>query len=222
MIAHVHSVRVGKPALHQDSLGEWTTALLKREKDGEVWAGADNLDGDRQADLTHHGGVDKAICVYPIAHYDYWNNRLGVQWRPGDFGENLTVEGLDEEVVAIGDIFEIGEALVQVTQPRSPCWKIARFHGIKKLALYVQETGFTGWYLRVLREGFMKAGSPIVLKHPAAPRLTVQDANNIAYSDKDPSPLLECAALSHGWRKKFEEKLRSGQSQDPSKRLYGN
>lgn len=218
----VHSLRVGKPSTHLSSLGEWTSALVKKTKIGEVWAGVVNLDGDRQADLKHHGGVDKAICVYPLIHYDYWNKRLGVCWQPGDFGENLTVEGLDENEVAIGDVFEIGQALVQVTQPRSPCWKIARYHGIKELALYVQETGFTGWYLRVLQEGFLKSGCSIVKTQSAAPRVTVREANKIAYSDEDPTPLLECDALSQGWRKKFEDRLRSGQSQDSSERLYGN
>ncbi len=221
MTSRVHSLRVGKPFLHQSSFGQWSTALLKEEKSGEVWAGTDNLIGDEQADREHHGGVDKAICVYPVVHYDYWNNRLGGHWKPGDFGENLTVEGLDETCVAIGDVFEIGEALVQVTQPRSPCWKIARFHGVKELALYVQETGFTGWYLRVLREGLMKAGCPVVEREAANPRVTVQQANSIAYSDEDPAPLLECVALSKRWREKFEKKRRSGRGPDFSNRLYG-
>ena len=221
MTARVHSVRVGKPTLHQGALGKWTTALLKKEKSCEVWAGIDNLDGDRQADLKHHGGVDKALCVYPIVHYDYWNKRLGVQWEPGDFGENLTVEGQTEENVSIGDVFEIGQALVQVTQPRSPCWKIARFHGIKELALYVQQTGFTGWYLRVLREGYLKAGCSVVTKQHAEPRVTIKAANLVAYEDRDPTPMLDCPALSRGWRKKFEEKFCTGKDPDTSKRLYG-
>ena len=180
--------------MQKSSFGQWTTALLKEEKSGEVWAGTQKLIGDEQADLKHHGG---------------------------DFGENLTVDGLDETCVAIGDVFEIGEALVQVTQPRSPCWKIARFHGIKELALYVQETDFIGWYLRVLREGLMKAGCPIIVRQAAIPRVTVQEANAIAYSDQDPVPLLECAALSKGWREKFEEKQRTGRGRDFSRRLYG-
>lgn len=222
MKARVHSLRVGTPEIHTGTLGEWTTALLKKEQKGEVWARFDNLDGDRQADLKHHGGVDKAICVYPLAHYDYWNGRLGVHWKPGDFGENLTVEGQTEKCVAVGDVFEIGESVVEVTQPRSPCWKIARLHGIKELALYVQETGFTGWYLRVLREGPIRAGSSIVAKGTGMPRITIEKANLIAYADHNPAPLLECSALSQGWRRKFEEKLRSGEISDFSKRLYGH
>lgn len=222
MKSRVHSLRVGKPLIQQSSFGQWTTALLKVEKGGEVWAGTHNLFGDEQADLKHHGGVDKAICVYPFVHYDYWNKRLGGHWKPGDFGENLTLEGLDEASVAIGDVFEIGEALVQVTQPRSPCWKIARFHGVKELALYLQETGFTGWYLRVLREGLMKAGCPVVVREATIPRVTIQQANSIAYSGEDPAPLLECVALSKGWREKFEEKQRTGRELDSSTRLYGN
>ena len=104
MISRVHSLRVGKPLIQQSSFGQWTTALLKVEKGGEVWAGTHNLFGDEQADLKHHGGVDKAICVYPFVHYDYWNKRLGGHWKPGDFGENLTLEGLDDENrVILGD-----------------------------------------------------------------------------------------------------------------------
>jgi MOSC domain-containing protein YiiM len=119
-----------------------------------VWLTQLNLAGDFQADQRNHGGPDQALCVYCGVHYAYWSRQLGQELTAGSFGENLTLAGSWTEAdVCIGDVFALGEAVVQVTQPRSPCWKIARRWQTPLLSLWMQETGYTGWYMRVLQPG---------------------------------------------------------------------
>jgi MOSC domain-containing protein YiiM len=112
-----------------------------------------NFDGDRQADQVNHGGLEKAVCVYPFDHYPYWNRQLGHDLQPGAFSENLTVSGAIETEVCVGDVFRIGEATVQVSQPRMPCTKLASKNGSKMLPKLIANVGYTGFYMSVLSEG---------------------------------------------------------------------
>ena len=140
---------------------EWRTGFHKEAREGPCWLGYQGFRGDEVADTRYHGGVDKAVCVYPAEHYPFWNGVPGMAAAgPGGFGENLTTEGLLEEEVCIGDIHALGEALVQVSQPRQPCWKLARRWRVKDLALQVERTGRTGFYFRVLRHGEVVGHSP--------------------------------------------------------------
>jgi hypothetical protein len=107
-----------------------------------------NFDGDRQADLLNHGGLEKAVCVYPFDHYPYWSRRLGRDLKPGAFSENLTVCGAIETEVCVGDVFRIGEAMVQVSQPRMPCAKLAGKNGSRMLPKLMTDVGYTGFYMR--------------------------------------------------------------------------
>lgn len=158
------SLQVGQPKTllieeSADSQRSWTTGYFKAGVMGSVWLGSVNLEGDGQADLVHHGGLNKAICVYSAEHYPFWHHELNhLDMQHGAFGENFTLVGLTEDDVSIGDIWKVGEALVEVSQPRQPCWKLARRWKMKHLPLRVQQTGRTGWYLRVLREGFIAPG----------------------------------------------------------------
>ncbi|MNI20852.1 6-N-hydroxylaminopurine resistance protein [compost metagenome] len=170
-----------------------------------------NLDGDGQADLRFHGGEDKALCVYCEEHYAYWAKILGKELEFGAFGENLTVRGLLESDVCIGDIFKLGEVIVQVTQPRQPCYKLAKKHENSEMVERVQDTGYTGYYLRVLQEGFVPA-KPLIErleKHPAA--VTVAYANQIKYHDKEQvdaiERILSVQELSEAWRASFQKRL---------------
>ena len=128
-----------------------------------------NLDGDRQADLKVHGGLDKAVYAYPVEHLPVWNDELGTDFGPGTFGENLTTAGWLEDDVRIGDIWAWGEARLQVSQPRSPCYKLATVTGRPDLLKRLVHTGRTGWYLRVLKGGTAPASGPIqvIERHPA-------------------------------------------------------
>jgi len=160
----------------------WTTAFFKEPVSGPVLVGRKNLDGDRQADPEHHGGPDKAVMAYAASHYPLWREDLGRELPFGGFGENFTVGGMDESTVCIGDVYAIGEARVQVSQPRIPCWKIARRWGIRDLSARVQRTRRTGWYLRVLVEGHVQAGDDIVLLDRPHPDWTVLRASDVLYA----------------------------------------
>jgi MOSC domain-containing protein YiiM len=131
--------------------------------------GALNLDGDRQADLTVHGGPDKAVYAYPLEHLPLWNEELGTAFGPGTFGENLTTAGWLEDDVRIGDVWAWGQARLQVSQPRSPCYKLATVTGRPDLLKRFVRTGRTGWYLRVLHAATVPVSGPIqvVERHPA-------------------------------------------------------
>ncbi|MEI0739244.1 MOSC domain-containing protein [Paenibacillus sp. JTLBN-2024] len=162
------SVNVGKPVT-VDYLGKpLTTGIYKQPVHGEVFVGRTQMDGDGQADTVNHGGPDKAVCVYPYEHYAYWEQALGKTLDYSAFGENLTVTGLLETGVCIGDVFEIGEVVVQVSQPRFPCFKLASKHGVKDFPARVLDTGFSGFYLRILEEGRLSRDAKIVKRssHP--------------------------------------------------------
>jgi MOSC domain-containing protein YiiM len=140
-----------------------------------------NFDGDRQADRVNHGGLEKAVCVYPFDHYPYWSNRLGRDLEPGAFSENLTVFGAIETEVCVGDVFRIGEATVQVSQPRMPCTKLAGKNGSKMLPKLIANVGYTGFYMRVLSEGLVDAGHGFDLFRAHPDRITIADVNSIIY-----------------------------------------
>lgn len=184
----------------------WATGFFKEPVSGAVRLGLTNLDGDGQADLVHHGGADKAVLAYSAEHYPGWRQSMNSPSLPfGAFGENFTVAGLTEADVCIGDTWQVGdEAVVQVSQPRQPCWKLARRWRIKTLALDVQQSGRTGWYFRVLSEGIVAAGMRLVLRERPHPDWTVERANRVMHTEKsDIAAAWELAAiplLSDNWR----------------------
>ncbi|AEI45138.1 MOSC domain-containing protein [Paenibacillus mucilaginosus] len=185
----------------------------------------EGLAGDGQADLVHHGGPDKAVCVYPWEHYAFWAKELEQQLGFGAFGENLTLHGLQEASVCIGDMFRLGTALVQVSQPRQPCFKLSVRYGRPDLPLLMQETGFTGWYFRVLEEGRVHAPCPLELTERPSPGWTVSEANRIMHRDTDDmtgtAELLAVPALSASWRATLQRRL-EGIPTDPAARLHGS
>ncbi|WP_417849471.1 MOSC domain-containing protein [Thalassoglobus sp.] len=225
--ATVHSIQVGKPNVVEakDHHKEWTTGFQKQTVNGPVRLDRLNLAGDGQADLKHHGGPDKALCVYPIAHYPLWRAELGLDLVPGSFGENLTVCGITEDDVCIGDIWIIGDTKVQVSQPRQPCWKLSRWWSVEDLAVRVQQTGRTGWYLRVLSEGDLEAGDSIQLVERVNPLWTITAANRLMHSEKDnivgAKILASLPELSASWTETLTRRSRNQQESSPAARLYG-
>jgi MOSC domain-containing protein YiiM len=165
-LARILSVNVGAPRKVSWNGGEVTTGIFKEPVAGRVILRRLNLDGDRQADLTVHGGVNKAVYVYPSEHYPYWQKQLpGVTLPWGMFGENLTTEGLREEETHIGDRFRIGSALLMVTQPRLPCFKLGLKFGRDDMPKGFLASERTGFYLAVVEEGEIGAGDAIELEH---------------------------------------------------------
>lgn len=183
----------------------WRSAIAKQPVEGPVWLDRVNVEGDDQADREAHGGPEKAVLAYAAAHYDAWRAELDRPELPyGAFGENLTVAELTEESVCIGDSWQLGGATVQVSQPRVPCFKLAYRWRIKDLTARVAKTGRTGWYLRVLDEGEIRAGKEMTLLNRPYPQWTVARATEVERRRRrDRTTALELAAcplLSVAWR----------------------
>lgn len=209
------SLNIGMPVEMEYQGKPVSTGIYKKAVEGRVYLSSTQLDGDGQADLVNHGGPDKAVCVYCAEHYPMWEEKLHRKLPSGTFGENFTVIGLEETRVHIGDVFELGGALLQVSQPRQPCYKLGKKLETAELPLWVQQTGQTGYYFRVLREGHVAAGQSfrLVERHPAG--ITVAEANRLKYHDKSDlsgiRALLEVEALSDSWRESFQKRLKSAE-----------
>lgn len=182
------SIQVGKPESYgsEDVIDPherpWTTGFFKAPIVAPVFARKTGLDGDGQADLKNHGGIDKAVLAYSADHYPKWRRELGTPDMPyGAFGENLTIAGLSEEFVHIGDIFGIGDVRFEVSQPRQPCWKLARRWRMHELPGLVIRNGRSGWYLRVLEPGRIEKQMPVTLFERPNPEWSVARANQILH-----------------------------------------
>lgn len=205
------------------------SGIAKAVMHGPLWLGPEGLEGDEQADRRVHGGPEKALHHYPQDHYAAWRADLGnlaLLGAPGAFGENISTEGLVEAGVAVGDIFRVGAALVQVSQGRQPCWKLSRRFGVADMARRVQKSGRTGWYYRVLEPGMVATGDRIELVDRVAPDWTLGRLWHAFYVDRlNRAELAGIAALdvlAEGWRKYAVRRLESGQVEDWSKRLEGS
>lgn len=227
MHAVIDSIQVGKKRIYQSDHGKsWESAIAKSTVAGPIAVLAENLEGDEQADRVHHGGPDKAILAYSRGHFDAWHQEFP-NWSVtgGTFGENLTVEGVSESDLCIGDVFRVGTSVLQVSQPRQPCWKLSRKWNIPKLAVLVQKTGRTGWYLRVLQPGEVKSGDPFDLTERPYPGISVQRAHEIMHakprSSEDDLMLSRCELLSVSWREQLQARAMKGQSKSQSARLLG-
>ena len=208
----VISVNVGQPREVEWKGRRVLTGIFKEPVAGPVALRALNLDGDRQADLTVHGGPDKAVYVYPREHYDYWRRELPKMDLPwGMFGENLTVEGLNEETTSIGDRFRIGSAEVIVTQPRMPCYKLGLKFGRDDILKRFLASERTGFYLRVLQEGEVAAGDVITLLARDPLGVRIGDITRLYTSERHNLDLLRRAiaveALPASWRDYFQERV---------------
>ncbi len=210
-MAVIRSIQIGRVAEYIDNdpaEGEdrrWTTAFWKTPIAGPVAVGPLGVAGDEQADRENHGGPDKAVLAYSADHYASWRADLHLPDMPhGGFGENLTIAGLSEGSVSIGDTWRAGSVLFQVTQPRQPCWKMSRRWAIDDLARQVIANGKSGWYLRVLEAGELAAGMPIELVARPHPAWTVARASDLMHHRKsDLAQAAELATipeLSAAWR----------------------
>ncbi len=186
------------------------TGICKRPVDYAVHVTREGIVGDAQADRVNHGGVDKAIYVYAVENYRFWENALGKTLGYGQFGENLTASGMGDEVVHIGDIFRMGAVEVQVTQPRVPCFKLGMRMEDADFVARFHFSGRVGFYLRVLKEGALKAGDPIELLHADPGKLNIRDAmlalNTNPRQQEIIARALAVPALSQAWRESLRKK----------------
>lgn len=193
---------------------EVSTGIFKSPVADPLMLRRTNLDGDRQADLNAHGGVNKAVYAYPSEHYSYWRAELpGVELSWGHFGENLTTEGLLESEARIGDQFRIGGAIVKVSQPRIPCYKLGIRFGRDDMPKKFLASGRSGIYFSVLEEGLVNSGDAIELVSRAEPDITVADVNRAYVHSRENVDLLRrivaAEILPPGLQRDLVEKLAS-------------
>lgn len=207
------SLNVARPRLIVYRELTVSTGIFKEPVNGPVPLRTLNLDGDRQADLTVHGGPFKAVYAYPSEHYDFWREELpGAHLPWGMFGENFTTEGLFEPDLHIGDRLQIGTAVIMVRQPRIPCYKLAaKFHRTDIQARFLR-SGRSGFYFSVEQEGVVEAGNEFQLLARDAAGITIAEMNTLFAEDKYNRALLEkalaTAALPADWRDYFDKRLR--------------
>jgi MOSC domain-containing protein YiiM len=210
-VAKVISLNIGLPRTVNFHGQTVTTGIFKEPVKGRIKLRRLNLDGDKQADLTVHGGPDKALYAYAAEHYDYWKKRLPNMKLPwGMFGENLTTEGLLEDQVNIGDVFRVSSSEVVATQPRMPCYKLGVKFGRMDIIRQFMNSKLTGIYFRVLKEGEVGAGDAIELISRDENNVTVKDIVRLVTGKGDIATLrraVHVEALAEGWRQEFLEQL---------------
>jgi len=206
------TVNVGLPreVLWKDRLV--TTSIFKEPASGRVKVRSLNLDGDKQADLTVHGGIDKAVYAYPFEHYDAWRAELPhVDFPIGIFGENLTITGLKEEEVNIGDRFRVGSAELKVTQPRMPCYKLGIRFGRSEIVQRLLNNHRSGFYFSVVKEGEVAAGDTLECLSRDEHHITVADIFQLYTREKTDLDLLhrvtQLESLPESWRDYFQKQI---------------
>jgi MOSC domain-containing protein YiiM len=215
----VVSVNVATPARLGERRGRAVYSAIAKQPVAadSLWLDWTNLSGDRQGDQRVHGGVDKAVYCYVFEHFATWSAELGRPFGPGGFGENLTLSGATEAQVCIGDVWRWGDALVQVAQPRYPCFKLAMHTQVADIEERLVAAGRSGWYLRVLRPGEVPVGGAVSLEHRDPMRLSVLDAHR-AFSSDDPADLarigalLELPALAQSWKRMLRRRVQMAEN----------
>jgi len=215
----VVSVNVSTPKTVKYEGRMVSTGIYKKPVTGRVMVHKLNLDGDGQGDLSVHGGVYMAVNVYDLDSYRYWQQELGRdELANGHFGENLTVEGMPDDQIHIGDVFRIGSALLEVTQPRTPCFKLEMKMGLPGFSRQFLISGRLGFYFRVLEEGEVGAGDPVERIQVGPERVTVREFAHLYYFDRDNEErirrVLRVPSLPPRWRHRFEELLVNAGDQD--------
>jgi MOSC domain-containing protein YiiM len=206
------SVNVGLPRLISWKGATFKTGIFKNPIAGRVMLRETNLDGDRQADLSVHGGPNKAVYGYASEHYPYWRSELPEEELPwGAFGENFTTEGLLETSVSMGDRYRLGSAVVRVTTPRLPCFKLAAKFQREDMIQRFLQSSFSGFYFSVAEEGEVGAGDEFHFLDAEVPSLTIAEFNHLYISPAPDAELLKLAvevkSLPESWRERFQARL---------------
>ncbi len=213
----IHTQLIGQPQTMTDARGTWRSAIFRTPVTEPLFLQKRGLPGDQVADTKHHGSPDQAVCCHPLAHYEYWNAhyklfREEAQLGPGSVGENWTLAECSEADIAVGDIFQAGEAVVQVSAPRYPCSKQERKLKLPGFLKAVQSTLRTGFYLRVLTPGIVQAGDELRLLERPNPIFTIQLINEQTLGELDKEiaqQMLALPELAEGWKKIVARKLQT-------------
>ena len=188
------------------------TSIFKEPQNDELSVTKNGLEGDRQADLLAHGGIDKAIYAYSYKHYEYWGNFLRKDFSEeyGLVGENLTIDDFDEKNIFIGDEFRISKAILKVTQPRIPCYKISIKMNEKNFMKYFIEHNYLGIYMKVINDGIIKKGDEIELTYREPNSMTVYDISMLLFADNNVEKMKKAASLAcltDEIKQRFNERL---------------
>ncbi|MBT3510451.1 MAG: MOSC domain-containing protein [Nitrospina sp.] len=207
------SINIASPSLVSLDGGpkKYKSGIFKTPVSGPIFLDHLGLKGDGVGDTKIHGGEDLALCVYCVEHLSYWNEKLNRKLESGSLGENLSVEGMLETDVNIGDIFEVGSAQVQISQPRQPCHKLNKVFNDQSMACSIKKTGFSGYYLRVLKAGLVESGSTLKLIHKDANGFSIENANALlrkgGMNVQNMEDLISLPALSNSWRIMIQKRL---------------
>lgn len=203
------------------------SAIEKRQTEGVLQLGATGLAGDEQAEKAFHGGPDRALCHYPREHYDYWKMmypEIEDRFVAPFFGENISTLGMTEDTVFIGDIYQWGGAVIQITQPRSPCYKLNPLTDVSDFAQVMQDSGRTGWLYRVIGKGEVSGLHPLKLltrTSAVSVREAVAIAFHLPFDEMEYRRLLHAPGLSASWTLTMQRRLTSGKIEDFNRRLFG-
>ncbi|GAB2183991.1 MOSC domain-containing protein [Roseibium sp. LAB1] len=224
--ARIASLFTGEPEHRWD--GKEPSAIRKTLAEGFLEVTRTGIIGDRQADLSVHGGPEKALHIYPSEHYAHWRNAFpdkAAIFQPGGFGENIASDGFTEEDLCVGDIFSAGTVRVQISQGRQPCWKLNMHTDNPAQAAHFQKSGRTGWYFRVLQEGSFQAGDELTLVERPCPDWNLREVILARFNPRlEPAvakALSELEELAEPWRISFAKKADPAFQEDTTKRLNG-
>ncbi|PWJ36172.1 MOSC domain-containing protein [Sediminitomix flava] len=205
-----------------------TSAIFKNEISETVYLSELGLNGDECADKRHHGGLDRALHYYPKEHYSFWRefyNDESIAWEAPGMGENISSEGFTEENVYLGDRFQLGETIIEVSQPRSPCVTLNKKWGVENLSYFMQTSSRCGWLFRVIQTGNITPEAEFKLIERAENSLTVKEVCDIFFGDplnrKGLNSLMELESLSDGWKSTVKKRLETNVLENWSRRLFG-
>ncbi|MBY0096752.1 MOSC domain-containing protein [Mesobacillus maritimus] len=187
------------------------SSAIGKNKVSEVYLSKAGFEHDGVANTKFHGGPDRAVCLYPFEHYSLWEKEFMQRLEYPGFGENITTTGMKEDKVFIGDVFALGEAVIEVTQGRVPCSTISKHNGIDRLLKRIVETGYTGYFFRVLEEGRITSDAEIKFLHRVQNKYSVLKGNQLLFHDKgnkvEIEEMLQLEALSTEWKDRFKKLL---------------
>ncbi|TLP73990.1 MOSC domain-containing protein [Maribacter sp. ACAM166] len=189
---NIISTNIGKPVTFEWNGTVEQTGIFKYPTEKSLFLTKDDVKDDTIIDRVHHGGINKACYLFSSDYYDYWKNLYPeLKWDWGMFGENLTIEGLDESTIRVGDIYEIGDALVQVSQPREPCYKLGIRFGSQKILKEFIAHNHPGTYVKIIKEGHVKKGDEMILKEKSKNSLTTQQFYELMFANIKSKELLD-------------------------------
>ncbi|MGD8170093.1 MOSC domain-containing protein [Vibrio sp. TRT 21S02] len=204
------------------------TAIAKRPVEQALYLSMTGLEGDQCADHKHHGGPERALHQYPVEHYAYWQQKYRSEyiWQAPGMGENISTEGMTEETVYLGDRYQWGEAVIEVSQPRSPCYKLSKRWGVEQFSVDMQDISRCGWLFRVIQPGLVSVNNPLILVERVENAMTIREVCDCFFTTPlERSGLLKLQQqerLSNSWMEKVKRRLETGDVENWNFRLLGH